>query len=137
MDKFTKLEGVAALLQMINVDTDMIIPKQYLRPSSARGAAAFFRRSASRMTARTRTSCSTSRLIAAKIPSRAIPAAAPRAARAVGADGLWHPLRDLRHSATSSQQLLEWRAAGEGLARGPEKLFDDAERGANATLRST
>jgi 3-isopropylmalate/(R)-2-methylmalate dehydratase small subunit len=31
MDKFTKLEGVAAPLRMINVDTDMIIPKQYLK----------------------------------------------------------------------------------------------------------
>ena len=31
MDKFTKLEGVAAPLHMINVDTDMIIPKQYLK----------------------------------------------------------------------------------------------------------
>ena len=31
MDKFTTLEGVAAPLRMINVDTDMIIPKQYLK----------------------------------------------------------------------------------------------------------
>jgi len=31
MDKFTTLEGVAAPLPMINVDTDMIIPKQYLK----------------------------------------------------------------------------------------------------------
>ena len=31
MDKFVKLEGVAAPLKMINVDTDMIIPKQYLK----------------------------------------------------------------------------------------------------------
>ena len=31
MEKFTTLEGVAAPLQMINVDTDMIIPKQYLK----------------------------------------------------------------------------------------------------------
>jgi 3-isopropylmalate/(R)-2-methylmalate dehydratase small subunit len=31
MDKFTTLEGVAAPLKMINVDTDMIIPKQYLK----------------------------------------------------------------------------------------------------------
>ena len=31
MDKFTTLEGVAAPLKMINVDTDMIIPKQFLR----------------------------------------------------------------------------------------------------------
>jgi 3-isopropylmalate/(R)-2-methylmalate dehydratase small subunit len=31
MEKFTILEGVAAPLKMINVDTDMIIPKQYLK----------------------------------------------------------------------------------------------------------
>src|SRR5436305_2447912 len=31
MEKFTVLEGVAAPLKMINVDTDRIIPKQYLK----------------------------------------------------------------------------------------------------------
>ncbi|MEW6766826.1 MAG: 3-isopropylmalate dehydratase small subunit [Pseudomonadota bacterium] len=31
MDKFTALTGVAAPLKIINVDTDMIIPKQYLK----------------------------------------------------------------------------------------------------------
>ena len=31
MDKFTTLTGVAAPLKIINVDTDMIIPKQYLK----------------------------------------------------------------------------------------------------------
>ncbi|MDB5618211.1 3-isopropylmalate dehydratase small subunit, partial [Tardiphaga sp.] len=31
MDKFITLEGVAAPLKIINVDTDMIIPKQYLK----------------------------------------------------------------------------------------------------------
>ena len=31
MEKFTRLTGVAAPLPMINVDTDMIIPKQYLK----------------------------------------------------------------------------------------------------------
>jgi 3-isopropylmalate/(R)-2-methylmalate dehydratase small subunit len=31
MDKFTTLEGVAAPLKMINVDTDMIIPARYLK----------------------------------------------------------------------------------------------------------
>lgn len=31
MDKFDKLTGVAAPLDMINVDTDMIIPKQFLK----------------------------------------------------------------------------------------------------------
>ena len=31
MDKFTTLSGIAAPLPMINVDTDMIIPKQFLK----------------------------------------------------------------------------------------------------------
>ncbi|MFG1343799.1 3-isopropylmalate dehydratase small subunit [Xanthobacter autotrophicus DSM 431] len=31
MEKFTVLEGVAAPLKLVNVDTDMIIPKQYLK----------------------------------------------------------------------------------------------------------
>jgi 3-isopropylmalate/(R)-2-methylmalate dehydratase small subunit len=31
MEKFTKLEGVAAPLRVLNVDTDMIVPKQYLK----------------------------------------------------------------------------------------------------------
>ncbi|MHA1517859.1 MAG: 3-isopropylmalate dehydratase small subunit [Alphaproteobacteria bacterium] len=31
MEKFTTLAGIAAHLPMINVDTDMIIPKQYLK----------------------------------------------------------------------------------------------------------
>ena len=31
MEKFTTLTGVAAPLKMVNIDTDMIIPKQYLK----------------------------------------------------------------------------------------------------------
>ena len=31
MDKFTKLTGIAAPMPLINVDTDMIIPKQFLK----------------------------------------------------------------------------------------------------------
>jgi 3-isopropylmalate/(R)-2-methylmalate dehydratase small subunit len=31
MDKFNQLRGTAAPLDMINIDTDMIIPKQYLK----------------------------------------------------------------------------------------------------------
>ena len=31
MEKFTTLRGVAAPLNMVNVDTDMIIPKQHLK----------------------------------------------------------------------------------------------------------
>ena len=30
MEKFTKITGVAAPMDMINIDTDMVIPKQYL-----------------------------------------------------------------------------------------------------------
>src|SRR5689334_25174948 len=37
MEKFTVLEGVAAPMKMINVDTDMIIPKQYLKPIKRTG----------------------------------------------------------------------------------------------------
>ena len=37
MDKFTKLTGVAAPLNMINIDTDMIIPKQYLKTIARSG----------------------------------------------------------------------------------------------------
>ena len=31
MEKFTTLDGVAAPLKIVNIDTDMIIPKQYLK----------------------------------------------------------------------------------------------------------
>jgi 3-isopropylmalate/(R)-2-methylmalate dehydratase small subunit len=37
MDKFTTLTGVAAPLPMINVDTDKIIPKQYLKTIQRKG----------------------------------------------------------------------------------------------------
>ena len=31
MEKFTKLTGIAAPMPLVNIDTDMIIPKQLLR----------------------------------------------------------------------------------------------------------
>ncbi len=37
MDKFTKLTGVAAPMPQINVDTDMIIPKQFLKTIARTG----------------------------------------------------------------------------------------------------
>ena len=40
MDKFEVLEGVAAPLKMINVDTDMIIPKQFLKTIKRTGLGA-------------------------------------------------------------------------------------------------
>ena len=39
MDKFTKLTGVAAPLPIVNVDTDMIIPKDYLKTIQRTGLA--------------------------------------------------------------------------------------------------
>ena len=46
MEKFTKLTGVAAPLPLINVDTDMIIPKQFLKTikRAGLGKALFFER---------------------------------------------------------------------------------------------
>jgi len=40
MDKFTKLEGVAAPLPLVNIDTDMIIPKQFLKTIKRTGLGA-------------------------------------------------------------------------------------------------
>ena len=39
MDKFTKLTGVAAPMSMINIDTDMVIPKQFLKSIKRTGYA--------------------------------------------------------------------------------------------------
>ena len=37
MEKFTRLSGVAAPLPMVNVDTDMVIPKNYLKVTERTG----------------------------------------------------------------------------------------------------
>jgi len=37
MEKFTKLTGVAAPMDMMNIDTDMVIPKQYLTTIQRKG----------------------------------------------------------------------------------------------------
>lgn len=39
MEKFTKLTGVAAALPIVNIDTDMIIPKDYLKTIKRTGLA--------------------------------------------------------------------------------------------------
>ena len=41
MEKFTVLEGVAAPLRVVNVDTDMIIPKQHLKTIKRTGIGKF------------------------------------------------------------------------------------------------
>jgi len=40
MEKFTKIEGVAAPMPLVNVDTDMIIPKQFLKTIKRTGLGA-------------------------------------------------------------------------------------------------
>ena len=40
MDKFVKLTGVAAPLPVVNIDTDMIIPKDYLKTIKRTGLGA-------------------------------------------------------------------------------------------------
>ena len=60
MDKFTTLTAVAAPLPIVNVDTDMIIPKQYLKTIKRTGLGnGPLRRDAlqRRRLARTRISC--------------------------------------------------------------------------------
>ena len=42
MEKFTSLTGVAAPLEITNVDTDMIIPKQYLKTIKRTGLGGLF-----------------------------------------------------------------------------------------------
>ena len=37
MEKFTKLTGIAAPMQLVNIDTDMIIPKQFLKTIARTG----------------------------------------------------------------------------------------------------
>ena len=38
MEKFTKLTGIAAPMPLVNIDTDMIIPKQFLKTIKRSGA---------------------------------------------------------------------------------------------------
>ena len=40
MDKFTTLTGIAAPMPLINIDTDMIIPKQFLKTIKRSGLGA-------------------------------------------------------------------------------------------------
>ena len=42
MDKFTTLQGIAAPLPIVNIDTDMIIPKQFLKTIKRTGLGVVF-----------------------------------------------------------------------------------------------
>jgi NAD(P)-dependent dehydrogenase (short-subunit alcohol dehydrogenase family) len=83
MDKFTTLTGVAAPLPIINIDTDMIIPKQFLKTikRTGLGKSLFAEMRYDEDGNQTRTSCSTSRPTATRrSSSRATISAAARRA---------------------------------------------------------
>ena len=141
MDKFTTLEGVAAPLKMINVDTDMIIPKQYLktlkRTGLAKGLFAELRykddgsenpdfvlnkpayRKAKILVADNNFGCGSSR------------EHAPWALMDFGIRCVISTqFGDIFYNNCFKNGVLPIKVSKEDL----EKLFDDAERGANATL---
>ena len=142
MEKFTTLTGVAAPLPMINVDTDMIIPKQFLKTikRTGLGKSLFYEmRYRRRRHRRTRISCSTSRPTARprSWSPATISAAARPASTRLGAARFRHPLR---HRAELRRHLLSTTASRTASCRSScrqeqvDKLMDDAERGANARL---
>jgi len=141
MEKFTVLEGVAAPLRMINVDTDMIIPKNYLktikRTGLGKGLFAELRYNAD----------------GSENPDFVLNRPAYRNARILVADhnfgcgssrehAPWALLDfgircvistqfgDIFYNNCCKNGVLPVKVGPEDL----EKLFDDAERGANATL---
>jgi 3-isopropylmalate/(R)-2-methylmalate dehydratase small subunit len=141
MDKFTVLEGVAAPLKMINVDTDKVIPKQYLktikRTGLGKGLFAEMRynadgsdnpdfvlnkpayRNAKIIVAGDNFGCGSSR-------EHAPWALLDYGIRCV----ISTSFADIFYNNCFKNGVLPIRVSPEDL----EKLFDDAERGANATL---
>ena len=141
MEKFTVLEGVAAPLKMINVDTDRIIPKQYLKTIKRSGlAAGLFAemryladgsenpdfvlnkpayRQAKVLVAGDNFGCGSSR------------EHAPWALLDFGIRRVISTsFADIFYNNCFKNGILPIKVSAEDL----EKLFDDAERGANATL---
>jgi len=141
MEKFTTLEGVAAPLKMINIDTDMVIPKQYLktikRTGLGKGLFSEMRykddgsenpdfvlnkpsyRNAKIIVAGDNFGCGSSR-------EHAPWALADFGIRCV----ISTSFGDIFYNNCFKNGLLPIRVSPQDL----EKLFDDAERGANATL---
>lgn len=141
MEKFTVLEGVAAPLKLVNVDTDMIIPKQYLktikRTGLGKGLFSEMRynedgsdnpdfvlnqpsyRNAKILVAGDNFGCGSSR-------EHAPWALLDFGIRCVISTGF----ADIFYNNCFKNGILPIVVSPEDL----EKLFDDAERGANATL---
>jgi 3-isopropylmalate/(R)-2-methylmalate dehydratase small subunit len=141
MDKFTVLEGVAAPLPMINIDTDKVIPKQYLktikRTGLGKGLFAEMRynadgsdnpdfvlnkpayKNAKIIVAGDNFGCGSSR-------EHAPWALLDYGIRCV----ISTSFADIFYNNCFKNGILPIKVSPEDL----EKLFDDAERGANATL---
>ena len=145
MDKFTTLTAVAAPLPRVNVDTDAIIPKQYLktikRTGLGKGLFAEMRYKddgsdepgirAEQARLQERQDHRRRRQFRLRLLARA---------RALGAHGLrHHPASSPRASPTSSTTTASRTASCRSIVSPEdlEKLMDDASRGANATLTST
>ena len=141
MEKFTTLTGVAAPLKLINVDTDMIIPKQYLKTikRTGLGTGLFSEmrykddgsenpdfvlnkpayRQAKVLVAGDNFGCGSSR------------EHAPWALMDFGIRCVISTsFADIFYNNCSKNGILPIKVSPEDL----EKLFDDADRGANATL---
>ncbi len=141
MEKFTKLTGVAAPLPITNIDTDMIIPKQYLktiaRTGLGKGLFSELRyredgsenpdfvlnkpayRKAQILVAEDNFGCGSSR-------EHAPWALLDFGIRAIISTGF----ADIFYNNCFKNGVLPIKVSNENLA----KLMDDAERGANATL---
>ena len=141
MEKFTTLTGVAAPLKMINVDTDMIIPKQFLKTIKRTGLGKGLfseMRYTRRRQGKSGFRAEQARLSQGEDPGgrRQFRLRLVARACAVGAARFRHPLRDLHlfadifYNNCFKNGILPIKVRPEDL----EKLFDDAERGANATL---
>jgi 3-isopropylmalate/(R)-2-methylmalate dehydratase small subunit len=141
MEKFTKIEGVAAPLHILNCDTDMIIPAQWLKTIKRTGLGkGLFQkdrfhddgsenpdfilnkpayRKAQVLVAEDNFGCGSSR------------EHAPWALMDYGIKAVISTsFGDIFYNNSFKNGLLPIRVSPEDL----EKLFDDAERGANATL---
>ena len=140
MEKFTTLTGVAAPLPIDNIDTDMIIPKQYLKTIKRTGlGAGLFAECAI-----ARTGAEQPDFVLNKPAYRKARSCGGRQFRlrfvaracALGAARFRRPLRNRdRLRRYLLQQLLQERhSAGQVSPEDHAKLMDDAERGANATL---
>ena len=141
MDKFTQLEGVAAPLKMVNVDTDMIIPADYLktlkRTGLAKGLFSRIRRLADGSLdpdfALNKPAYKDTKILVAgdNFGCGSSREHAPWALMDAGIRCVISTqFGDIFYNNSFKNGLLPIKVSKEDLA----KLFDDAERGANATL---